>query len=257
MIKVKHVRTADCAVAGFRWHKSGKDTLGSLLLGLYDARGVLQHVGVTSSFTMAKRKELVRELAPLREHALEGHPWRDWTEADANMMDRKPGAQSRWSAGKDLSWEPLRVERVCEVKYDHLRKQRVIGQIDPSHTTVPVIAAPREVEAQAPFSVVVNTFGSYGCSTPDGQDVSEDGDLVRIVPYDIVPRPGHTEVCPAERKVHEHRVSVVFRNRGRPGSGSWAPARPRGRTDWIRSRWMWPYSDLAHRVRRDMGAGSG
>jgi hypothetical protein len=96
-----------------------------------------------------------------------------------------------------------------------LGKQRVIGQIDPSHTTVPVIAAPREVEAQAPFSVVVNTFGSYGCSTPDGQDVSEDGDLVRIVPYDIVPRPGHTEVCPAERKVHEHRVSVVFRNRGK------------------------------------------
>jgi hypothetical protein len=93
-------------------------------------------------------------------------------------------------------------------------KQRVIGQIDPSHTAVPVIVAPREVEAQAPFSVVVNTFGSYGCSTPDGQDVSEDGDLVRIVPYDIVPRPGHTEVCPAERKVHEHHVSVVFRNRG-------------------------------------------
>ena len=124
MIKVKHVRTADCAVAGFRWHKSGKDTLGSLLLGLYDARGVLQHVGVTSSFTMAKRKELVRELAPLREQALEGHPWRNWAEADANVMDRKPGAQSRWSAGKDLSWEPLRVERVCEVKYDHLQGDR-------------------------------------------------------------------------------------------------------------------------------------
>ena len=124
MIKVKHVRTADCAVAGFRWHKSGKDTLGSLLLGLYDARGVLQHVGVTSSFTMAKRKELVRELAPLRENALEGHPWRNWAEADANAMDRKPGAQSRWSAGKDLSWEPLRVERVCEVKYDHLQGDR-------------------------------------------------------------------------------------------------------------------------------------
>lgn len=95
-----------------------------------------------------------------------------------------------------------------------LGKQRVIGQIDPSHSAVPVIVAPREVEAQAPFGVVVNTFGSYGCSTPDGQDVSEDGDLVRIVPYDIVPRPGHTEVCPAERQVHEHRVSVVFRNRG-------------------------------------------
>jgi hypothetical protein len=93
-------------------------------------------------------------------------------------------------------------------------KQRVIGQIDPSHTAVPVIVAAPEVEAQAPFSVVVNTFGSYGCSTPDGQDVFEDGVLVRIVPYDMVPRPGHTEVCPAERKVHEHHVSVVFRSRG-------------------------------------------
>lgn len=93
-------------------------------------------------------------------------------------------------------------------------KQRVIGQIDPSHTAVPVIVAPREVEAQAPFRVVVHTFGSYGCSTPDGQDVSEDGALVRIVPYDIVPRPGHTDVCPAERTVHEHRVGVVIRNRG-------------------------------------------
>ena len=124
MIKVKHARTAECAVAGFRWHKSGKDAVGSLLLGLYDGRGRLQHVGVTSSFTMAKRKELVRELGPLRERALEGHPWRDWAEADATAMDRKPGARSRWSAGKDLSWEPLRVERVCEVKYDHLQGDR-------------------------------------------------------------------------------------------------------------------------------------
>ena len=124
MIKVKHVRTAECAVAGFRWHKSGKDAVGSLLLGLYDDRGVLQHVGVTSSFTMAKRRELVRELAPLREGALERHPWRDWAEADAKATDRKPGAQSRWSAGKDLSWEPLRIERVCEVKYDHLQGDR-------------------------------------------------------------------------------------------------------------------------------------
>ena len=124
MIKVKHVRTADCAVAGFRWHKSGKDAVGSLLLGLYDGRGVLQHVGVTSSFTMAKRRQLVQELAPLRADALEGHPWRTWAEADAGDMNRKPGAQSRWSAGKDLSWEPLRVERVCEVKYDHLQGDR-------------------------------------------------------------------------------------------------------------------------------------
>jgi ATP-dependent DNA ligase len=124
MLKVKHVRTADCVVAGFRWHKSGKDRVGSLLLGLYDKRGVLQHVGVTSSFTMARRKQLVEELAPLRENALEGHPWRDWAEMDAAELNRMPGAQSRWSAGKDLSWEPLRIERVCEVKYDHLQGDR-------------------------------------------------------------------------------------------------------------------------------------
>ncbi len=124
MIKVKHVRTADCVVAGFRWHKAGKDVLGSLLLGLYDERGVLQHVGVTSSFTMAKRRELVKELEPLRADALEGHPWRAWAELDASTLNRMPGAQSRWSAGKDLSWEPLRVERVCEVKYDHLQGDR-------------------------------------------------------------------------------------------------------------------------------------
>ncbi len=123
MIKVKHARTADCVVAGFRWHKNGKNRLvGSLLLGLYDARGSLQHVGVTSSFTMAMREQLAIELAPLRERALEHHPWRDW--ASAGDMNRMPGGQSRWSAGKDLSWEPLRIERVCEVKYDHMQGDR-------------------------------------------------------------------------------------------------------------------------------------
>jgi ATP-dependent DNA ligase len=124
MIKVKHVRTADCVVAGFRWHKTGKGVVGSLLLGLYDDRGVLQHVGVTSSFTMAMRRQLATELAPLRQNALENHPWREWAQADAATLDRMPGAQSRWSAGKDLSWEPLRIERVCEVKYDHLQGNR-------------------------------------------------------------------------------------------------------------------------------------
>jgi ATP-dependent DNA ligase len=123
MIKVKHARTADCVVAGFRWHKSGNDAVGSLLLGLYDHNGALQHVGVTSSFTMSMRKELVRELAPLRKGALDGHPWRQWAEAGGEMT-RMPGGQSRWSAGKDLSWEALRVERVCEVKYDHLQGNR-------------------------------------------------------------------------------------------------------------------------------------
>ena len=123
MIKVKHARTADCVVAGFRWYKTGKDAVGSLLLGLYDDRDRLQHVGVTSSFTMAMRKQLVKELTPLRKNALRNHPWRAWAQADGES-GRMPGAQSRWSAGKDLSWEPLRIERVCEVKYDHLQGDR-------------------------------------------------------------------------------------------------------------------------------------
>jgi ATP-dependent DNA ligase len=122
MIKIKHARTADCVVAGFRWHKHGKNELvGSLLLGLYDDQGRLHHVGVTSAFTMARRRELASELAPLREHALDHHPWREWAEYDGTRM---PGGQSRWSAGKDLSWEPVRAERVCEVKYDHMQGDR-------------------------------------------------------------------------------------------------------------------------------------
>jgi ATP-dependent DNA ligase len=125
MIKVKHARTADCVAAGFRWHKDGRDErIGSLLLGLYDDHGRLHHVGVTSSFTMARRKELVAELAPLRERALDHHPWREWAEAGVGETTRMPGGQSRWSAGKDLSWEPLRIERVCEVKYDHMQGDR-------------------------------------------------------------------------------------------------------------------------------------
>jgi ATP-dependent DNA ligase len=124
MIKVKHARTAECAVAGFRWHKSGKGVVGSLLLGLYDNRGVLQHVGVTSSFTMEMRRQLASELEPLRRNALEYHPWKEWAQLDGSELNRMPGGQSRWSAGKDLSWEPLRVERVCEVKYDHLQGNR-------------------------------------------------------------------------------------------------------------------------------------
>ena len=123
MFKIKHARTADCVVAGFRWYKDTDDAVGSLLLGLYDDKDVLHHVGVTSSFTMARRKELTRELAPLRKNALASHPWRAWADAQANGQ-RMPGGQSRWSAGKDLSWEPLRIERVCEVKYDHLQRDR-------------------------------------------------------------------------------------------------------------------------------------
>jgi ATP-dependent DNA ligase len=123
MLKVKHQRTADCVVAGFRWHKNGPGTMvGSLLLGLYDDAGKLHHVGVTSSFTAAKRKELVQELAPLRERATDDHPWREWAQWSGDQ--RMPGASSRWNRGKDLSWEPLRIERVCEVAYDHLQGDR-------------------------------------------------------------------------------------------------------------------------------------
>src|SRR6266849_1353822 len=124
MIKVKHTRTADCVVAGFRWHKNGPGTMiGSLLLGLYDDEGTLHHVGIASSFTTAKRRELVEELAPLREDALADHPWRDWAGAEEDDQ-RMPGASSRWNRGKDLSWEPLRPDRVCEVAYDHLQGDR-------------------------------------------------------------------------------------------------------------------------------------
>jgi ATP-dependent DNA ligase len=123
MFKIKHARTADCVVAGFRWHKSGKGLVGSLLLGLYDDNGRLQHVGVTSSFTMVKRRELAALLEPYRAHARDRHPWRDWADHDEGG-GRMPGGQSRWSAGKDLSWEPLRIELVCEVKYDHLQGDR-------------------------------------------------------------------------------------------------------------------------------------
>jgi ATP-dependent DNA ligase len=124
MIKVKHARTADCVVAGFRWHKNGPGTMvGSLLLGLYDDAGALHHVGVTAAFSNAVRKKLVEELAPLREGAVENHPWRDWAEAESEGR-RMPGGTSRWNRGKDLSWEPLRPERVVEVSYDHMQGTR-------------------------------------------------------------------------------------------------------------------------------------
>lgn len=130
MLKIKHQRTADCVVAGFRWHKNGPGThVGSLLLGLYDDAGTLHHVGVTSSFTWDRREALTGELAPLRERALDDHPWKEWAEwASAGEADasgqRLPGATSRWNRGKDLSWEPLRAERVAEVAYDHLQGDR-------------------------------------------------------------------------------------------------------------------------------------
>lgn len=128
MLKVKHERDCDCVVAGFRWHKKGdRDAVGSLLLGLYDSAGKLHHVGVCASFTDAKRKELVQLLEPYRKDALAEHPWKQWAEASvtADGSDqRMPGGQSRWSQGKDLSWEPLRVELVVEVAYDHMQGER-------------------------------------------------------------------------------------------------------------------------------------
>ncbi len=124
-VKVKHQRTADMAVAGFRWHKDGVG-VGSLLLGLYGDGGRLNHVGVASSFTAAQRRALVNELAPYRTDALERHPWRDWADLDAHAEGtRLPGAVSRWSGGRDLSWEPLRVERVAEVAFNQLTSGRL------------------------------------------------------------------------------------------------------------------------------------
>ena len=128
MLKVKHERECDCVVAGFRWHKNEKGTaLGSLLLGLYDDDGHLEHVGVCASFTAAKRRELIGFLAPYRERALDKHPWRSWAEAQTDeetTVQRRPGAMSRWSQGKDLSWEPLRPELVVQVAYDHMQGTR-------------------------------------------------------------------------------------------------------------------------------------
>jgi ATP-dependent DNA ligase len=124
MFKVKHQRTADCVVAGFRWHKDGAG-IGSLLVGLYDDRGTLHHVGVATSFTAARRRELVGEITPLRAGALDDHPWREWAEAEAHDgTKRMPGTPSRWNNQKDLSWEPLRPERVVEVRYENLQAGR-------------------------------------------------------------------------------------------------------------------------------------
>jgi ATP-dependent DNA ligase len=128
MLKVKHERECDCVVAGFRWHKKGEGTaVGSLLLGLFDDAGVLQHIGVCASFTTPKRIELAEFLAPYRENALQNHPWSAWAEhasPDATPPSRMPGGQSRWSQGKDLSWQPLRPELVVEVTYEHMQGSR-------------------------------------------------------------------------------------------------------------------------------------
>ncbi len=123
MYKIKHERTADVVVAGYRFHKSGP-VVGSLLLGLYDDKGALQHVGVCAAFSARRREELVEELEPLVMDPPTGHPWASWADAAAHEGARLPGAQSRWSAKKDLSWVALRPERVCEVAYDHMEGDR-------------------------------------------------------------------------------------------------------------------------------------
>src|SRR5215472_1309106 len=128
MLKVKHERDCDCVVAGFRWHKKGDRALvGSLLLGLFDDAGALQHVGVCASFSTEKRRELVQFLSPYRNDALAHHPWKRWADPGSSSDEvghRMPGGQSRWSQGKDLSWEPLRPELVLEVAYDHMQGDR-------------------------------------------------------------------------------------------------------------------------------------
>jgi ATP-dependent DNA ligase len=160
MLKIKHQRTADCVVAGFRWHKNGPGThVGSLILGLFDEAEVLHHVGVTSSFTWERRAQLATELTPLRDGALEDHPWRAWAAWSEEAQDRgqrMPGATSRWNRGKDLSWEPVRPERVVEVAYDHLQGDRF------RHATTfkrwrpdkpPVDCRYEQLETTAPFEL--------------------------------------------------------------------------------------------------------
>jgi len=126
MMKIKHARTAECVVAGFRWYKDAIDELvGSMLLGLYDDHGVLHHVGVAASFKREERAKLTALFAPLREGARESHPWAAWAQwKDPHAEQRVPGASSRWNRGKDLSWEPLRIEQVAEVAYDHMQGDR-------------------------------------------------------------------------------------------------------------------------------------
>jgi ATP-dependent DNA ligase len=155
MMKVKHERTADCVVGGFRWHKEG-GVVGSLLLGLFDDKGVLHHVGVASGFSAVRRQEFVGTLEGFRTDALNGHPWG----VEGEPQGRVPGGQSRWSAGKDLSWEPLRPELVVEVSYDHLQGDRFRhatsfirwrGDRDPASCTYSQLDSPVPAELQDVF----------------------------------------------------------------------------------------------------------
>jgi ATP-dependent DNA ligase len=122
MFKIKHERTADCVVAGYRLHKSGPDAIGSLLLGLYDAAGKLASVGVIGAFPMERRRELFTEMQPLVTE-FDGHPW-NWAAVQQGVRHPREAEHSRWNAGKDLSFVPLRPERVVEVRYEHMEGTR-------------------------------------------------------------------------------------------------------------------------------------
>ncbi|HTU39243.1 MAG TPA: ATP-dependent DNA ligase [Acidimicrobiales bacterium] len=176
MLKVKHQRTADCVVAGFRIHKDGAG-VGSLLLGLYDGDGTLHHVGVASGFSVARRRELTEEVAPYRKDARKDHPWAGWAEAQAE--GRAPGAMNRWNAGKDMTWEPLRPDAVCEVSYDHLQHDRFRHATsfvrwrpdrDPASCTYAQLDTPVPVELSTVFgtelSATGTTRGTRGAAKP-------------------------------------------------------------------------------------------
>jgi ATP-dependent DNA ligase len=161
MAKVKHLRTADCVVAGYRVHKDGKG-VGSLLLGLFDEAGTLHHVGVASSFAAPMRTQLEAELEPYRKNALRDHPWKDWAEAQAEAGGRMPGAQNRWNAKKDMTWEPIRTELVAEVAFEHMqgdrfrhtaRVQRWRPDREPASCTYEQLDAPVPIELHEVFGV--------------------------------------------------------------------------------------------------------
>jgi ATP-dependent DNA ligase len=160
LVKVKHERTADCVVAGYRIHKDGNG-VGSLLLGLYDDQDRLQHVGVAASFPVKFRAELLAELEPMTHGAVDDHPWRDWAEWQHTDEARKPGATSRWNAGKDLSWVPIRVERVAEVTFGQLEKGRFRHGVSfvrwrPDRTPESCRYAQLDVAEKVPFEELVS-----------------------------------------------------------------------------------------------------
>ncbi len=162
MLKVKHERDCDCVVAGFRWHKDAENkAVGSLLLGLYDASGALQHVSVCASFTAPRRRELVDFLAPYRENAAAGHPWASTQAEGREALDqRMPGAPSRWNSGKDLSWNPLRPELVVEVAYEHMQGDRFrhMAQFRRWRTDKPPAACTYEQLEVVPPEELANIF---------------------------------------------------------------------------------------------------